>query len=154
MKQRKNWDEYFLEICLLIAERATCDRAHVGAIIVDKHNRILSTGYNGALPDMPHCDDVGHDMLDGHCVRTVHAEVNAVCQAAALGISLAGTKLYCTHSPCWDCTKTIVAAGIEEVVYLTAYQSKHDTRTARIDALVKAGKLHMKQIVIPFYGKE
>ncbi len=117
---RPDWDRYFLQLCDLVATRSTCDRKHVGAILV-KDNRILSTGYNGSLRGLPHCDDVGHDMIDGHCVRTVHGEANAIATAASQGISLEGSTLYCNVYPCWSCFKLIISAGITEVVYQGIY---------------------------------
>lgn len=119
-KTRVPWDEYFMRQCDLIATRATCNRKHVGAVIV-LDNRILATGYNGSLPGLPHCDDIGHMMEDGHCVRTVHAEVNAVAQAAKAGVRLDGAVLYCNTFPCWNCFKVIVSAGIIGIVYDDEY---------------------------------
>ena len=119
-QDRPSWDEIFLEICDTVAKRSTCDRRHVGAVLVkDKH--IIATGYNGSLPGLSHCDDVGHDMEENHCVRTTHAECNVVCQAAKLGISTAGTTLYCNTLPCWSCMKIIVGAGIKKVIYRDEY---------------------------------
>ena len=120
MTTRPSWDEYFMRQCDLAATRATCDRKHVGAVIV-LDNRILATGYNGSLPGLAHCDDVGHMMEDGHCVRTVHAEVNAVSQAAKAGVRLDGATLYCNTFPCWNCFKVVVSAGIIGIVYDDEY---------------------------------
>ena len=113
---RTNWHTYFMDIARAASTRATCDRLKVGAVIV-KDNRILTTGYNGSLPGMPHCDEVGHLVKDGHCVRTVHAEQNAVLQAARFGISLAGATCYCTFKPCLACLKTLLGAGVTRIVY-------------------------------------
>lgn len=103
-----------------VARRATCDRAQVGAIIV-KERRILTTGYNGAPAGLPHCDDVGHLMVDGHCLRTLHAEQNAIIQAALHGVSVRGGTIYVTHQPCLTCAKMIINAGIVRVVYAGDY---------------------------------
>ncbi|MEA3329659.1 MAG: cytidine/deoxycytidylate deaminase family protein [Nanoarchaeota archaeon] len=121
---RPNWDEYFLDISRTVAKRATCDRGRSGCVIAkDKH--ILVTGYVGAASGLPHCDDVGHQMKtvvheDGteskHCVRTTHAEQNAICQAAKLGIALKDSTLYCKMTPCSVCAKMIINAGIKRVV--------------------------------------
>ena len=113
---RPSWDEYFLEIAKVVATRSTCDRANVGAVIV-KNKVILSTGYNGAPRGLPHCNDVGHEIVDGHCIRTAHAETNAIAQAAKNGTSIEDASIYLTISPCYDCFKIIVNAGIKEVVY-------------------------------------
>jgi dCMP deaminase len=114
--QRPSWDDYFMDISLQVAKRSTCDRLRVGAIIV-KDRRILTTGYNGAPAGLPHCDEVGHLMIDGHCVRTLHAEQNAIIQAALHGVSVQGSTLYVTHQPCLTCAKMIINAGIRRVVY-------------------------------------
>jgi dCMP deaminase len=117
---RPSWDEYFLGITREVAKRSTCDRARVGAIIV-KDRRILTTGYNGAPAGLPHCDEVGHLMVGGHCVRTLHAEQNAIIQAAQHGVSVAGGTLYVTHQPCLTCAKMIINAGIRRVVFAGHY---------------------------------
>lgn len=118
---RKSWGEYFLEIAKKVSERATCDRKHVGAVIV-RDNTILATGYNGSVRGQPHCDDVGHLIEGGHCVRTVHAEVNAVCQAARNGTSLNGATTYVTCSPCRNCFQALANSGIKKVVYSSSYR--------------------------------
>ena len=120
MSKRPSWDEYFMSIALKVAERSTCDRAHVGAIIV-RDRRILTTGYNGSPSGLPHCDDVGHLMVDGHCVRTLHAEQNAIIQAAYHGVSVRDGVIYVTHQPCLTCAKMIINAGIKRVVYAGEY---------------------------------
>ncbi len=120
MSDRPSWDEYFMGIALKVAERSTCDRAHVGAIIV-RDRRILTTGYNGSPSGLPHCDDVGHLMVEGHCVRTLHAEQNAIIQAAYHGVSVKGGVIYVTHQPCLTCAKMIINAGIKRVVYAGEY---------------------------------
>lgn len=117
---RPSWDEYFMSVARVVASRGTCDRAVVGAVIV-KGKHILTTGYNGSPNGLPHCDEVGHQMVDGHCVRTLHAECNSIIQAAVHGVSTKGTTMYVTHSPCLSCAKMIVNAGIERVVYENAY---------------------------------
>jgi len=109
-----------MEIAKAVATRATCDRLMVGAVVV-KDNRILTTGYNGSLPGTPHCDEVGHLLKDGHCVRTIHAEMNAVLQAARFGISLAGATCYCTFKPCLACLKSMLGAGIVRIIYGEIY---------------------------------
>ena len=109
--RRPTWDEYFMEVCRSIAKRATCDRGRSGCVIA-RDNQILVTGYVGAPTGLPHCDEIGHQMKktqheDGtvtqHCVRTVHAEQNAICQAAKRGISIEGGTLYCKMTPCRTC---------------------------------------------------
>ncbi len=121
---RPSWDEYFMSITFQVAKRSTCNRARVGAIIV-KDRRILTTGYNGAPAGLPHCDDVGHLMVDGHCVRALHAEQNAIIQAALHGVSVKGGTIYVTHQPCLTCAKMIINAGIVRVVYAGDYPDEN-----------------------------
>lgn len=118
---RPSWDEYFLRIAAEVATRATCNRKHVGAVLVrDRH--LLATGYNGSMRGTPHCDDAGHLMDDeGHCIRTIHAEQNAIAQAAHNGVRLAGSTCYATASPCFMCFKLLVNAGIQRVVFGALY---------------------------------
>ena len=118
---RPSWDKYFMGIAFSVAKRSTCDRKRVGAVIVWDRN-IVSTGYNGAIKGMPHCDDGGHWMSAGHCVRVVHAELNAILQAAKLGLSTNGATIYTTTYPCWECFKAIVNAGIIAVYYSDIYR--------------------------------
>jgi len=123
MSARTSWDQYFMEIAAQVATRATCDRKHVGALLV-RDRIILSTGYNGSIRGMPHCDEVGHLMENGHCVATVHAEANAVLQAARTGVRIEGATLYTTASPCWPCFKLVANAGIVRIVYGEFYRDQ------------------------------
>jgi dCMP deaminase len=120
---RPRWDEYFMEIAVQVSKRSTCDRRMVGAVIV-RDKTILSTGYNGSIRGLPHCDEVGHLMEAGHCVRTVHAEVNAVAQAAKNGTSIQGGELYTTSSPCWQCFKIMANSGILKVFFGEFYRDE------------------------------
>ena len=118
---RPEWDSYFLKIASAVSERSTCDRAFVGCVLVlDK--RILTTGFNGSPTGLPHCDEEGHLMIEGHCVRTIHAETNAIIQAALHGVSTRGSTCYVTHFPCLNCAKALVNAGIVRLVYQVAYR--------------------------------
>jgi dCMP deaminase len=130
MSQRVDWHTYFMNIARQAATRSTCDRKHVGAVIV-RDKTILSTGYNGSIRGMPHCDDVGHLMENGHCVATVHAEANAIIQAAKNGVRIDGAELYTTASPCWNCFKLIANAGIGTIYYGEFYR---DTRSIDVAA--------------------
>jgi dCMP deaminase len=121
---RPSWDDYFMGIALQVARRSTCDRARVGAIIV-KDRRILTTGYNGSPASLPHCDEIGHLMISGHCVRTLHAEQNAIIQAALHGVGVADSTMYVTHQPCLTCAKMIINAGIRRVVFAGHYPDQH-----------------------------
>ncbi|HOU92001.1 MAG TPA: dCMP deaminase family protein [Polyangiaceae bacterium] len=120
---RASWDEYFMAIARQVATRSTCDRKHVGAVIV-RDRMILATGYNGSLRGLPHCDDIGHLMDGGHCVRTVHAEANAIVQAARSGVRLEGGEIYVTASPCFGCFKLIANAGLARVVFGEFYRDE------------------------------
>lgn len=120
---RVSWDRYFMNIATEVATRSTCSRKHVGALIV-RDKVILSTGYNGSIRGMPHCDEAGHMMEDGHCVRTIHAEANAVIQAATHGTRIEGASIYVTASPCWSCFKMIANAGLKRVVFGEFYRDQ------------------------------
>ena len=129
-RKRASWDEYFMAIAREVATRSTCDRKHVGAVIV-RDKTILSTGYNGSIRGMPHCDDVGHLMEGGHCVGTVHAEANAIIQAAKNGVRIDSAELYTTASPCWSCFKLIANAGIRTIYYGEFYRDTRSIEVAR-----------------------
>lgn len=128
--RRIGWMDYFMKIAEQVATRSTCDRRHVGAVIV-RDRTILSTGYNGSLPGTPHCDDIGHDLENGHCVRTVHAEANAIAQAARNGVRIDGSELYVTHSPCLTCFKLVANSGIKTIYYSEFYRDERITEYAR-----------------------
>lgn len=128
---RPSWDEYFMEISRTVAKRATCDRGRSGCVIA-RNRQLLVTGYVGSPRGLAHCDDVGHQMKkvmhdDGritqHCMRTVHAEQNALCQAARLGIALEGATLYCKMTPCRTCAMLIINCGIKRVVCEQKYHA-------------------------------
>ena len=130
MTTRLGWDRYFLSMARVAATRATCTRKQVGAVIV-LDRRVLSTGYNGSLRGEPHCTEVGCHMEEGHCIRTVHAEANAILQAARHGTRLEGATIYTTASPCWPCFKLIANAGIVRVCYAEQYRNSF-TSTAGV----------------------
>ena len=132
-KPRVSWKDYFMNIAREVATRSTCDRKHVGAVIV-REKTILSTGYNGSIKGLPHCDEVGCEMVDGHCVRTTHAEANAITKVASSTQSCDGATLYITLSPCKQCSKLIYQAKIKRVVYAVQYRD-----TSGIEFLKKAG---------------
>jgi dCMP deaminase len=130
MDKRVDWDTYFMNIAREVATRSTCPRKSVGAVIV-KDRRILSTGYNGSIRGMPHCTDVGCDMEDGHCVATVHAEANAIIQAARNGVCIDGADIYVTASPCWNCFKLIANSGIKRIYYGEFYRDEKSLKVAK-----------------------
>jgi dCMP deaminase len=120
---RVSWEQYFMNIAKEAASRSTCDRKHVGAVIV-RDKTILSTGYNGSIRGMPHCDEVGHLIEDGHCVATIHAEANAILQAAKNGVRIEGAEVYITASPCWSCFKMLANTGIKKIYYGEFYRDE------------------------------
>ena len=122
-RARASWDEYFMNIAKGVATRSTCDRKHVGAVVV-RDKSILATGYNGSVRGLGHCDDEGHLMEDGHCVRTVHAEANAIVQAARHGMRIEEASIYVTASPCWGCFRLIANAGIVRIVFGEFYRDQ------------------------------
>jgi dCMP deaminase len=130
MADRLDWDRYFMNIARVVSTRATCDRRRVGAVIV-RDRAILSTGYNGSVAGLPHCDEVGHMMEDGHCVATIHAELNAVIQAARNGVRIEGASIYITASPCWSCFKVLANAGIRRICYGVFYRDERSFEVAR-----------------------
>lgn len=123
--RRLDRTEYFMQIAELTAKRGTCDRAQVGAVAV-KDKRVIMSAYNGSPPGMAHCDDAGHLMDNGHCVRTIHAEQNIITQCAKNGISLDEATIYVTHEPCFECLKLMISAGVDLVVFRNP---KRDLRT-------------------------
>ncbi|MCU0609001.1 MAG: dCMP deaminase family protein [Chitinispirillaceae bacterium] len=141
-RKRASWDEYFMRIAVQAGTRSTCDRKHVGAVIV-RDKTILSTGYNGSIRGMPHCDDRGHMMEDSHCVATVHAEANAIIQAAKHGTSINGADIYVTASPCWNCFKLIANSGIRRIFFHEFY------RDERILAIAPQAGIELKQVDLP-----
>ena len=120
-RKRQPWDVYFMNIAKQVASRGTCHRKHVGCVIV-RDRTILATGYNGSVRGMPHCDEVGHMMENGHCTRTAHAEQNAIAQAARYGVSVLDGEIYITASPCWICFKIMANAGIKRIVFGEFYR--------------------------------
>ncbi|MBI4529766.1 MAG: dCMP deaminase family protein [Deltaproteobacteria bacterium] len=130
MSDRPSWHQYFLTITRQVAERSTCNRAKVGAVIVRDKN-IVATGYNGAPAGMPHCTDVGcliyesktpNGDTEENCFRTIHAEINAIAQAAKNGSSIKDASIYITHTPCIHCLKVLVNTGIKNIYYESPYK--------------------------------
>jgi dCMP deaminase len=146
--KRPTWDEYFLKLAMLASERATCPRMHCGCVLV-KDRFVLATGYNGSLPGQPHCEDVGCLIVDNHCVRTNHAEMNALIQAARHGVNTTGATAYITNMSCTTCAKALIAAGIKRVVVFSDF---HDTLATQFytDAGVEIVKLPMPERVINY----
>ncbi|CAK1225051.1 deoxycytidylate deaminase [Fructobacillus tropaeoli] len=119
---RISWDQYFIAQAAILSTRSTCTRRHVGAILVKDH-RIIASGYNGAVSGTPHCTEVGDYIVDGHCIRAVHAEQNALMQAASMGIAVEGSEVYVTDVPCVQCTKLLLQAGITKINFMRDYRN-------------------------------
>ena len=146
---RPSWDEYFMDLATAVGKRGTCDRGRAGSIIV-RDKRIISTGYVGSPPGLPHCDEEGHLMhvvtkedgtVSKHCVRTIHSEQNAICQAAKYGISLDGATFYVKLEPCYVCARMMVAVGIKRVVCGKRYHAAQMTRDLFSQAGIKLDAL-------------
>lgn len=153
---RPSWDEYFMEVANAISKRATCDRGRSGCVIA-KDRQILVTGYVGSPRGLPHCDEAGHQMKktlheDGsqtkHCVRTVHAEQNAICQAARRGISIDGATLYCRMTPCRTCAMLIINCGISRVVCEKKYHAGEESE--KMFAEVGVGLEYVNEEVLKY----
>ena len=142
MSDRVSWENYFMNIAREVATRSTCDRKHVGAVIV-RGKTILSTGYNGSVRGMQHCDEIGHEMENGHCVRTIHAEANAVVQSARNGVRIDEAEIYVTASPCYDCFKMIANAGIASIYYSEFYR---DTRITSLAEQIGVELINLSEI--------
>ncbi|OQX29111.1 MAG: cell division protein DedD [Spirochaeta sp. LUC14_002_19_P3] len=148
--KRPTWDEYFMQTARTIAQRATCDRGRSGCVIV-KDLQILASGYVGSPPGLPHCDEAGHLFAsvihpDGekreHCVRTVHAEQNAICQAAKRGAAINGATLYCKMTPCRTCAMLIISCGIVRVLCEKKYHAGAESEELFARAGVKLEFVH------------
>ena len=151
---RLDWDRYFMRIALQVAERSTCPRAAVGAVLV-RDRSILATGYNGSPSGLPHCNDVGcliyrsKDPEGGeeeNCFRTIHAEINAIIQAALHGVSTKDATCYVTHFPCLNCTKSLINAGISRIVYLNSYRVDENAMAFLKGAGVEVVRLEREEI--------
>lgn len=119
---RISWDHYFMAQAAMLSTRSTCTRLNVGAILV-KDNRVIASGYNGSVAGTAHCTEVGDLIVDGHCIRAVHAEQNALMQAANMGIAVKGATVYVTDVPCVQCTKLLLQAGITSIKYMRNYRN-------------------------------
>lgn len=153
--QRPSWDEYFLEVMHALAKRATCDRGRTACVIVRDH-QIIASGYVGSPPGLPHCDEVGHLMKqithdDGtktsHCMRTIHAEQNAICQAAKRGVSVDGATLYCKLAPCRTCAMLLISSGIKRIVAEFRYQAGGEAEEMLKQAGVSLEFVHDETLV-------
>lgn len=143
MAKRIPWDQYFMAQSSLLSTRSTCTRLAVGATVV-RDRRVISGGYNGSVSGDVHCYEEGCYVVDGHCVRTVHAEVNAIIQCSKFGVATDGADIYVTHFPCLPCTKTIIQAGISNVYYLNDYNTSEYAKE-----LLTHSNVNMIQVDMP-----
>jgi dCMP deaminase len=155
-EKRLGWHEYFMSVAHLISRRATCTRGHIGAVIV-RENSILSTGYNGAPSGLPHCNDCNcriyrsihpDGTVEENCVNTIHAEINAIAQAAKHGVSIKDSDIYITASPCIHCLKVLINVGIKTIYYDKPYKIEH------IDELLRLSGIRLVQVNLPGHHKE
>lgn len=145
--ERISWEQYFLAQARLVALRSTCTRLMVGAVIV-RENRIIASGYNGSVADGDHCVDDGCYVVEGHCVRTVHAEANALLQCAKFGVATNKTDLYVTHFPCLQCCKQIIQAGVTHVFYEEDYRNHELALQLFEEANIQLKKLQLDDVTI------
>jgi dCMP deaminase len=148
MEKRISWNSYFMNIAKMVAERSTCSRAKIGAVIV-KDKNILATGYNGAPAGLPHCLEAGcliyvsknpNGEEEENCFRTIHAEINAIAQAAKHGVSISGADIYITASPCYHCLKVLINVGIKNFFYFKPYKINN------IQEMIDIAKVNLIQI--------
>jgi dCMP deaminase len=144
--QRIEWDQFFMAQCFLISTRSTCTRLAVGATIV-RDKRIIAGGYNGSIAGGDHCIDKGCYVIDNHCVRTIHAEMNAILQCAKFGVPTEGAEIYVTHFPCLQCTKAIIQAGIKVIYYAEDYKNHPYALELLEQAGVKVEKVNFDKSV-------
>ncbi|WP_125547382.1 ComE operon protein 2 [Levilactobacillus lindianensis] len=140
--KRISWDDYFMLQALVISTRSTCNRLSVGATVV-RDKRLIAAGYNGSVSGDSHCLDVGCKLVDGHCVRTIHAEMNAILQCAKFGEATAGAEIYVTDFPCLQCTKMLLQAGIKKITYMRNY---HNSDYAR--ELIALKHVELNQVTV------
>lgn len=145
--ERISWDQYFMAQSHLLSLRSTCERLMVGATIV-RDKRIIAGGYNGSVSGSDHCIDEGCYVIDGHCVRTIHAEINALLQCAKFGVATDSAEIYVTHFPCLHCCKSIIQAGIKSVYYATDYKNHPYANELFQDAGIHVEKVELEQVAI------
>lgn len=151
--ERISWNQYFMAQSHLLALRSTCTRLMVGATIV-RDKRIIAGGYNGSVSGSKHCADEGCYVIDGHCVRTVHAEVNALLQCAKFGVPTENAELYVTHFPCLQCCKSIIQGGIKKVYYASDYKNHPYAVELFEEAGIVVEKVELEQIAIELKSYE
>ncbi len=143
---RPTWDEFWFTMVLFYSTRGTCDRLKTACILVDKNKRLIGAGYNGSLPGEPHCDEAGHLMVEGHCLRTLHAEVNAILHSVG---DLEGATAYMLGAPCIDCAKKLLSKKVKRILFATSYDNK-ERGGEYVHELAKSQGAEIKQVEVNF----
>lgn len=144
--KRPTWDEFWFTLALFYSTRGTCDRLKAACLLVDKNKRLIGAGYNGSLPGDPHCDEVGHLIVDGHCLRTLHAEVNAIMHSVG---DTEGATAYVLGTPCIDCVKKLLAKKVKRILFTREYDNQ--ARGGQyIFELAKSRGAEIRQVDIDF----
>ncbi|SNZ11080.1 dCMP deaminase [Terribacillus aidingensis] len=151
--ERIAWNQYFMAQSHLLALRSTCQRLMVGATIV-RDKRMIAGGYNGSVSGSKHCIDEGCYVIDGHCVRTVHAEMNALLQCAKFGVPTEGAEIYVTHFPCLQCCKALIQAGIKTVYYASDYKNHPYAISLFAEAGVDTQQVALEEVVVDTHHRE
>ncbi|MBI2450616.1 MAG: CMP deaminase [Candidatus Nealsonbacteria bacterium] len=144
--QRPSWDEFWFTLALFYSTRGTCDRLKAACLLIDKNNRLVGAGYNGSLPGHPHCDEAGHLMVDGHCLRTLHAEVNAIMHSVG---DLEGATAYVLGTPCIDCVKKLLAKKVKKIFFTRDYDNQARGGEYIFD-LAKTSGAEMRRVDVDF----
>ena len=145
--ERPSWEEFWFTLTLFYATRGTCDRLRTACILVDAKNRIISAGYNGSLPGEDHCDDVGHFMVDGHCIRTLHAEENALLNGPR---DIQGATAYILDSPCVACSKKLISKGVKRILYTREYENVADEGRRFILDMAQKNSVELRHVDMSF----
>lgn len=151
--ERISWEQYYMAQAHLLALRSTCTRLMVGATIV-RDNRIIAGGYNGSVSGQDHCIDEGCYVVDNHCIRTIHAEINALLQCAKFGVSTEGAEIYVTHFPCVHCTKAIIQSGIKTVYYAEDYKNHEYAIELLENSNILVKQVELEEPILDLKGKE
>ena len=151
--ERISWNQYFMAQSHLLALRSTCTRLMVGATIV-RDKRMIAGGYNGSISGGKHCIDDGCYVIDNHCVRTIHAEINAILQCAKFGVPTEGAEIYVTHFPCLNCCKSLIQAGIKKVIYAKDYKNHSFALEMFEQSGVTVEHVELEEMILDLNNKE
>jgi dCMP deaminase len=145
--KRPSWHESMFQLAELWAQRSTCPRQPTGAVFCNSDYQVLTSGYNGAVRGQKHCTEVDCLMVQGHCLRVVHAEMNGILQAARVGVSLKDALVYCTHSPCPTCAKALIQVGVARVLYRNEYTNNDGIRE-EIEGMFQQARIGLSPYVV------